>query len=87
MHAVIHSTDYKNNSRDDSVLTERWYLEYNKNKEAVLRIVPIHSIIDSVYVMQQIPGYLPVIEKEKKSKEDKLVILVKKKETWAKYFS
>ena len=87
VHAVIHSTNYKNHSLNDSVLTERWHLEYNKNN-AVLRVVPIESIIDSVYVIQQTPGFIPIIDKTKEKVEEvDLVILVKKKETWASYFS
>ena len=87
LHAVIHSTNYKNNSLNDSVLTERWNLEYNKDK-AVLRVVPIESIIDSVYVMQQTPGFIPIIDTKTETVEEvDLVILVKKKETWANYFS
>ena len=69
VHAVIHSTNYKNNSLNDSVLTERWHLEYKKDK-AVLRVVPIESIIDSVYVMQQTPDFIPIIDTEKEIVEE-----------------
>jgi hypothetical protein len=87
--AVIHSTEYKNNSKDDSVLTERWKLEYKKENvnlwESVLRIIDIETIMDSVYVMQETPGFLPLLDKSRN--ETNLVVLVKKKNTWGTYFT
>jgi hypothetical protein len=87
--ALIHSCHYKKSSEEDSVLTERWYMEYatqnENNKTAVLHVIDIESIYDSVYVIQETPGLLPILELQ--INDTNLVILVKRKSTWSQYFT
>ena len=91
---VIHCTDSKKNTQFDSCLTERYYLEYqkknmrnshHKNKHKIVptfRIVDVSNIHDRVYVVEESPGVHSEL-----NKESKLVIHVKKRETWCKYFT
>ena len=65
-YAVIHATDYKVSSEKDSVISEKWNLEYGERSEAlseaIIRIVRVETIIDSAFVMQETPGLLPIIK-------------------------
>ena len=87
----------KKTSREDSCLTERWYLEYEVNKTdkrrkynsdnseqlvPKLRICEVACIADRVYVVEETPGVHPT-----KNQNSSLVILVKKREMWVPYFT
>jgi hypothetical protein len=93
MLCAIHSTSYKTSSKDDSVLTERWNLEYKeetihnnqKGLVAQFRAVEIETIHDSVFVMQETPGLLPILDPD--NGDTDLVVLVKKKTTWSTFFT
>ena len=91
---IIHCCDYKNNSIDDSCLTEKWNLEYkkissnNKNNRVqvsipILRVCDLSSIEDRIFVIQETPGEQSILERNMSSS----IILIKKKETWASYFT
>ena len=91
---IIHCCDYKNNSIDDSCLTEKWNLEYkkissnNKNNRVqvsipILRVCDLSSIEDRIFVIQETPGEQSILERNMSSS----MILIKKKETWASYFT
>jgi hypothetical protein len=89
--AVVHCTDIKYTSEEDSVLTEKWYLEYeNRRNEphqhAILRVIEIESIHDSIYVVQETPGFHPILDR-KNMNQTNLVVLVKKRHTWSQFFT
>jgi hypothetical protein len=92
IHVVIHATEYKIDSIKDSALSEIWYLEYEKprrtnpnERKAMISIIDVESITDSCYVVQETPGLLSVIDTIKK--ETNLVVLIKHRSSWSKYFT
>ncbi len=91
---VIHCCNYKYNFIDDSCLTEKWNLEYkkisrnHKNNRVqvfvpILRVCDLSSIEDRIFVIQETPGEQSVLECNMSSS----IILIKKKEMWASYFT
>ena len=85
-HCLIHTCESKIDSKEDSCLTERWYLEYTKvntKQYPVLRVVRLTTIRDRVYVVQQDP----VLYENISEISPKLVVLVKKRSLWPKYFT
>ena len=90
---LIHCTETKKHTRNDSCLTERYHLEYyapKRNRKGdltqkpIFRIVDVKNIHDRAYVVEQYPGVHGEIEKEHGSN---LVIHVKKRNLWSKYFT
>jgi hypothetical protein len=92
IYVVVHATEYKKNSKKDSVLSEIWYLEYEKPKRnnsnernAIITTVEIDSLSDSCYVVQETPGLLPILNIDKE--DTNLVVLIKHRSSWSKYFT
>ena len=55
---------------EDSVISERWYLQYDKKTfKAILQVIKVESIIDSAFVLQETPGLLPVLNVDNKDKD------------------
>ena len=92
LQCLIHSCESKTSSKEDSCLTERWYLEYelkNATNRAAsnvllpkLRVCEVACIADRVYVVEESPGH-----HETKANHSSLVVLVKKREMWIPYFT
>jgi hypothetical protein len=98
--ALIHTCGTKLSSSEDSCLTERWQLEYKTFTRNVAkadgnivkltyRRPPIYSmdascIRDRVYVVEETPGLRETL---KSNDETSLVILVKDRKQWPKYFT
>jgi len=102
MQALVHACDFRRDNAQDSILTEVWELEYKRTKDqwkmdgrptptpsryhkAVVRCVDIASIIDRVFVVEHTPGlhegYWSLI-----TTISKKVLLIRKRQQWAKYF-
>jgi hypothetical protein len=90
LHCIIHCTDTKINSDNDSCLTERWNLEYhypnqrNRNQciHPIFRSCEVDSIEDRVFVVEESPGVWADLQEMSSS-----VVLVKHKCMWKDYFT
>jgi hypothetical protein len=99
--SIVQSCITKENSNEDSCITERWYLEYENRAvrsvsneivqtdivtyitTPVLRVTPCGNIIDRVYVVEETQGVYESITDDHSC----LVVLVKKRSQWKKYFT
>jgi hypothetical protein len=90
LHCVIHCTETKINSDNDSCLTERWNLEYNIPRQRnrcrgifpLFRYCEVDSIDDRVFVVEESPGVWSDLQDM-----SSLVVLVKHKNKWKDYFT
>jgi hypothetical protein len=88
-HCLIHCCNTKQNSNEDSCLTECWYLEYEPMRKGntteqvpKLRICEVMSIADRIFVIEESFGIHAV-----KGSNSARIIMVKKKQMWEKYFT
>jgi hypothetical protein len=86
LHCIIHCTETKWNSDNDSCLTERWNLEYENlrrgGRPPIFRYVEVASIEDRVFVVEETPGVCADLQDLSSS-----VVMVKHKHLWKTYFT
>jgi hypothetical protein len=90
LHCVIHCTETKISSVNDSCLTERWNLEYNthQRRNRDMRTTPlfrhceVECIEDRVFVVEESPGVWADLQNMSSS-----VVMVKHKSKWKDYFT
>jgi hypothetical protein len=90
LHCIIHCTETKYNSDNDSCLTERWNLEYSNGRQQnnnafttpLFRYCEVNSIEDRVFVVEESPGVWANLDDKSPA-----VVMVKHKRTWKDYFT
>jgi hypothetical protein len=86
LHCIIHCTETKTNSDNDSCLTERWTLEYESlsrgRRPPLYRYVEVASVEDRVFVVEENPGVCADLQDLSSS-----VVMVKHKHLWKIYFT
>jgi hypothetical protein len=99
IHCIIHCCQSKKTSREDSCLTERWYLEYELNKKKRRKVMnQPHVYMESkapiirTCEVSCIADRVYVVEETPglqmiQANDSELVVLVKKREMWVPYFT
>jgi hypothetical protein len=86
LHCIIHCTETKTNSDNDSCLTERWNLEYKTLQQGIrqplYRYVEVACVEDRVFVVEETPGVFSDLLDLSSS-----VVMVKHKHVWKTYFT
>ena len=94
--ALVHCCEWRENSFDDTVITEMWDLEYTlpgkdkrhrKYRKAVIRCVHASALTSSVFVVEESPGVKEGFLTTADPPVSTRVLVVKPRTQWAKAFT